>query len=96
MQSLIVVARLKPGAEAEARKLIAQGPPLDLQASGLTRNTIYLSEGEVVFLFEGPDADRVMHEFVNDPVASAQLATWGHLLDGSPFLARQEFDWRAG
>ncbi|MBI4898287.1 MAG: hypothetical protein HY827_07950 [Actinobacteria bacterium] len=95
MQSLIVVARLRPGVEAEVRELIAQGPPLDLQSSGLTRNTIYLSENEVVFLFEGPDAERVMHEFLNDPVASARLASWGHLIDGTPFMARREFDWQA-
>lgn len=94
MQSLVVITRLKPGAEAEARELISQGPPLDLSASGLTRNSVYISEGEVIFLFEGPDAERVVHELVNDPVASAQFAAWGHLVEGTPFTAHREFHWQ--
>lgn len=94
MQSVVVVARLKPEAEAEARELINQGPPLNLPASGLTRNSVYLSEDEVIFLFEGPDAERVVHELVNDPVASAQFAAWGHLIEGTPFTARREFHWQ--
>src|SRR5665647_2213983 len=95
MQSMIVVARLKPGAEAEARELIEQGPPYDMAASGLTHHSVFLSADEVIFLFEGPDAERVVHGMVNDPVASAQFATWAHLIEGTPFFVRREFDWWA-
>lgn len=95
MESFVVVAPLKPNTQDQARDLIAQGPPMDLEASGLTRHSVYLSANEVIFLFEGPDAQRVVEGMVNDPVMSAQFSAWGPLLDGTPFTARRVFDWSA-
>src|ERR1035437_9699683 len=95
MQTMIVIARLKPGTEAEARALIEQGPPFDSAASGLTHHSVFLTADEVIFLFEGPDAEHVVHSLVNDPVASAQFSVWAPLLKTTPFVARREFDWRA-
>lgn len=95
MESLIVVARLKPGAEEEARELVAQGPPFDLAATDLARHSVYVSGDEVIFLFEGPGAEAVVESFVNDPVTSASFAVWGRLVEGTPHAARREFDWPA-
>ena len=95
MESLVVVAHLKPDAYEEACALIKQGPPFDLENSGLTRNAVFCSPREVIFLFEGPDAEATVERMLNDPVVSARFSVWGHLIDGAPVRAVREFEWHA-
>ena len=57
MERLVLIASLKPGAEAAADDLIAAGPPFDLEKSGFERHAIYLSSGEAVFVFEGHEVE---------------------------------------
>lgn len=95
MESLVVVAHLKPDAYEEACALVKNGPPVPLADSGLTRNAVFCSHREVIFLFEGPDAEVIVQRMLNDPVASAQFSVWGHLIDGVPARAGLEFEWNA-
>jgi hypothetical protein len=53
MARVAIVARLKEGGGPRAAELIAAGPPFELAETGLTRHSVYLSAGEVVFVFEG-------------------------------------------
>ncbi len=52
MSPFVVTARLKPGAGAEASRLVGEGPPFDLEASGLERHYVFLTGDEIIFLFE--------------------------------------------
>lgn len=94
MESLVVVAHLKPDTYEEACALIKQGPPFNLENSGLTRNAVFCSPREVIFLFEGADAEGIVERMLNDPVASAQFSTWGRLIEGVPVRAVREFEWQ--
>jgi hypothetical protein len=90
-----VVARLKDGAEARARELIAQGPPFDPQEMGFDRLAVYLSPGEVVFRFEGRGAAQKLADVLDDMVVSASFSAWAPLLDGTPRLAHESYFWEA-
>ena len=59
---------------------------------------MYLSAGEVVFAFEGPDVDVVLDEMIENPFEpdiGAALERWRPLIEGQPRIARAHFDWRA-
>jgi hypothetical protein len=67
MEQLAIVARLKPGTEPRAAELIAQGAPFDPSAIGLRRHAIFLSAGEVVFLFEGDEVEWTVDSLIDEP-----------------------------
>lgn len=98
MRKLALIARLKPGVEQQAAELLAGGPPFDPAERGLKRHTVYLSAGEVVFVFEGPEADAVVDDMVENPFEpkiNAALDRWRPLIEGQPRIARPFFDWPA-
>jgi hypothetical protein len=96
MERIAVTARLKPDASQRAAELIAQGPPFDPEAAGFERHSVYLSHGEVVFVFEGPQVEWLLDELVSpDPDASAFRA-WEPLIDGIPRIARETYFWERG
>ena len=55
MNRLVLVARLKPEATAAAAELVAHGPPFDPEERGLSRHGVFVSAGEVIFVFEAPE-----------------------------------------
>jgi hypothetical protein len=95
MSRFAVVARLKPGAEARARALVEAGPPFDPAVLGVERHHVYLSYGEVVFLFEGAGIEWALDDEVDRPFRSPAFEAWKPLLDGPPRLAREVFAWKA-
>lgn len=98
MEQLAIVVRLKPGLEEEARNLIQQGPPFEIGESGLERHTIYLSAGEVVFVFEGREVEWIIDAMVQDPfrpMLSDAFENWRPLVDAEPRIARPTFSWQS-
>src|SRR5579862_5314537 len=103
---LVVAVPLKPGCLGRARRLLAHGPPVDPAALGLTGHTVYLREGEAVFVFRGPDVDaKVSRAMRSTAVWRAGLA-WQECIAGRPRLyhstdilsreATVAFSWSAG
>lgn len=93
MDRLAVVARLRPDTETRAKALIEAGPPFDPGEVGLSRHDVYLSHGEVVFVFEGPEVEWIVDALVDDPFRSPVFAAWEPLLDRPPRLARPVYHW---
>ena len=93
MQRIAVIARLRPGSENEARNLIESGPPFSPDELGLTSHDVYLGDGNVVFVFIGPDVEREGARLLNDPVRSASFSAWGPLLEGAPSIAQPVYHW---
>lgn len=85
MDRVVLVARLKPGAEGRAAALVGEGPPFDPAERGLSRHTVYLSAGEVVFVFEGDEVEWIVEEMVYEPAGRAVASA----------LERGESSWRA-
>lgn len=96
MEQIAIVARLKSGAEPHAADLIAEGPPFEPARSGLERHTVYLSAGEVIFVFEGHEVEWIVDGLVDEPFhwpVLAALDEWRPLLEDNPRIARPMFTW---
>jgi hypothetical protein len=93
MSRLVVVAPLKPGARDAARLLIENGPPFDPATTALTAHEVFLTDREVVFVFEGEDARKTVEELVGDPGVWRAATAWKECLDGRPRLADETFVW---
>jgi hypothetical protein len=96
VERLALIAPLKPGAETAAVELIAADPPFELELSGFERHTIYLSAGEVVFVFEGHQVEWALDALLDEPfnwTLSDAFERWRPLLDEPPRIAREQFSW---
>lgn len=99
MSRLVFVAPLKPGKRAEARRLLAEGPPFDLAATRFDRHDVYLTDEEAVFVFEADDEIATLDLAAEDPALWRAAHAWRDVLDGRPRVATVEFTWvreRAG
>jgi hypothetical protein len=98
MKRVAIVARLKEGSGPRAAQLIAVGPPFDLAEIGLASHSVYLSAGEVVFVFEGDQVEWTVDELIDNPFrpeVRGALDQWQAIIDGSPRVAREQFGWHA-
>ena len=96
MDKVAIVGRLKPGAEPRAAELLAQGAPFDAEDIGLERHVVYLSAGEVVFVFEGPEVDSVVDSLISEPFhwpLVRAMEAWRPLIEGNPRIARPAYEW---
>jgi hypothetical protein len=96
VKRIALIGRLKPGAEEEAVRLIEAGPPFDPGERGFDRHVVYVSAGEVVFVFEGQEVEWLVDELVNEPEGGTiptALAAWRDLVDGEPRIARAAYAW---
>jgi hypothetical protein len=98
MERVAIVVRLKQGSGPRAAQLIEAGPPFDLAGTGMVHHSVYLSAGEVVFVFEGPQVEWIVDELVDNPFrpkVRAAFERWRSIVDGPPRIAREQFGWRA-
>jgi hypothetical protein len=97
MERVAIVARLKHGSAPRAAQLIAEGPPFDLAEIGLVAHSVYLSPGEVVFVFEGHDVEWIVDELIDSPFQhelQTVLGRWRAIVEGPPRIAREQFEWQ--
>jgi hypothetical protein len=98
MERLAIVIRLKEGTGPRAAELIAADPPYDLAETGIVHHSVYLSAGEVVFVFEGHQVEWMVDDLINDPFQpklQSAFDRWRSIVDGSPRIARERFGWEA-
>lgn len=59
-------------------------------------HAVYLSAGEVVFVFEGPEVDVIVGDMVDSPFeprVKAALNKWRPLIEGQPRIGRLAYEW---
>ena len=93
MHRLLITAHLQEGKNEEAARLLGAGPPFDPEELGLHRHAAYLTADEIVFVFEAPEVEWIVHDLVDDPVLSTSLAPWRALVDGPPHIAHEHYFW---
>jgi hypothetical protein len=96
MERVAIVARLKEGSGPRAAELIAAGPPFDLSQTGIVHHSVYLSAGEVVFVFEGHQVEWMVDALIDDPFQpklQSAFDAWRSIVDGPPRIARERFGW---
>jgi hypothetical protein len=97
MEQLAIVATLRDDAEEEARRLIDLGPPFDLAERGFTRHSVFMSQDEIVFVFEARDVEGILNAMVTDEgawVLQSTFEAWRPLLEGEPRVAPLVFSWK--
>jgi hypothetical protein len=95
MERIAITARLRPGSDERARKLLNAGPPFDPARVGFTRHSVFLGNDLVVFVFEGERLAPRLSGLINDPVRAAAFGAWAPLLADRPRLAHEAYHWAA-
>ena len=95
MSRLVVVAPLKQGSLPRAKELLAEGPPFALEDSRFDAHEVFLTDSEVVFVFEGSSTEgETLTLSAEDPTIARAAEAWAECLDGRPRLARSAFSWK--
>lgn len=93
MTHLVLIAPLKPGMVERARKLLDQGPPFDLESTAFDSHSVYLTDREVVFVFEGQGSGTLALQ-ADDPGLRLAAEAWRECLSERPRVARLGFSWQ--
>jgi hypothetical protein len=93
MDRVVLVARLRPDAREDAVKRLAQERTSPRVERAFDRKAIFLSESEIVFLFEGEEVDESLREIFNDPVRSSEIGPWLPLFDGPLHRVPEAYFW---
>ena len=93
MDRVVLLARLKDGARDRAEQLLTDAARADAPQDAFERGTIFLTDREIVFLFEGADADETVRAILDDPVRSTVLTPWLPLFEGPLHPVRQAYSW---
>jgi hypothetical protein len=96
MERVVLVARLRDGARQRARELAASPLPNDPAADGFRRVAVFLSEKEIVFMFEADSAESIVRRILNDPVQSTAITPWLPLFDGPLHRTEEAYYWQCG
>ncbi len=92
-----VVVPIRRGTADVVRRLVAEGPPFDVEVLGLERHHVFVSEREVLFFFEGESAAAAVDLLAQSPSVLKAAVRWRGVLAGRPRLAQERFSWtRAG
>jgi hypothetical protein len=89
-----VVVPLRPDALETARRLVDEGPPVDLADTTLESHAVFLSDREAVFVFEGPDVRAVVEQLIGEADVWAAATVWRGCLDGKPRIAEATYAWQ--
>lgn len=89
----LIVVPLRKGSREKALDLVAQGPPFDLQATGLTRHEVFVSDDRAIFLLEGPRIDETVERLLHDVSVWRTAVAWRSCLAGRPTLANPAYSW---
>jgi hypothetical protein len=87
-----LVVPLRPGTQAEAEALLSRGPPFDPEDFGLQRHEVFLTDSEVVFVFEGRSDVFRDHVAAERTIWTAAEA-WRPLIAGPIRLGLQAYAW---
>jgi hypothetical protein len=96
MSRLVVVAPLRPGMRERAAELLTEGPPFVLEETDFDRHDVFLTDDEVVFVFEGDAGKGPLRLDAEDPSLLVAAEAWQDLLAERPRLATTAFSWTRG
>jgi hypothetical protein len=89
---VVVVLPIKEGSRRRVRELLEGGPPFDPAGSGLHQHHAFLTDHEVVFVFEAADASALEHLVADAQVWKAAIG-WRDHMAGPPRIAESAYSW---
>jgi hypothetical protein len=90
---LVVVLPLRNGTREKARALLKHGPPFDLEATEIERHEVYLTEREVIFVFESSARSATVRLPGEDLSLWKAAAAWQRLIAGKPRKGETAYSW---
>jgi hypothetical protein len=91
-ERLVLVVPLKADARPKAESLLAKGPPFEPADLGLENHEVFLTDREVVFVFEGLPGLLLNRSAENEAIWNA-AAAWEPLVEGSIRFAERVYSW---
>ena len=91
--AVAVVVPLREGTREVASEFLAEGPPFDPAEIGLTGHRVFLTDSEVLFLFETEGELATLDRILAEPEFWTVASAWEHLAAGEPRVATIAFDW---
>ena len=89
-----VILPIRGGTADAARRLVAEGPPFDIEGVGLERHHVFVSEREVVFFFEGDSGPAAIEALSRSANVLKAAVRWRRIVSGPPRLAYEQFGWQ--
>ena len=93
MSRLVLVVPLKEGAHARVREILNEGPPFDLEETRFDRHQVFLTEREVVFVFEAAGPAATLELSAEDPELWRAGAAWQECMAARPRKAETAYSW---
>jgi hypothetical protein len=76
------------------RELVRRGPPYDLtQVPGLERHEVYVTDRDVMFVFEGADPGFALERVMRDARVWSALERWDDYVAGQPSVLEPDYTW---
>jgi hypothetical protein len=96
MKRFVAIFELKPGAGPEVSAMLREGPPFDIDATGLERHFVFLGGDRLVFLFEGEHADREARHLLAESKTFERFMRLAPLIEAGPETPVEAFGWERG
>jgi hypothetical protein len=90
---VVIVVPIKPESTAAVHELVQHGPPFDPELMALDRHEVYVTDGEVIFVFEGADSAHVVDRIVAQPGLWRGALAWQTHIAGPPRVAQPAYVW---
>lgn len=91
--SVVVVAPLREDMREVACEFLTEGPPFDPKELGLSRHQVFVTDREVVFVFESEHERAALAQVLAEPDVWSVVSAWGHLLADQPRIATTVYEW---
>jgi len=92
---LAILAEIRPGKRNELERVLAQGPPFNLQAEGFEHHEVFLGDTEIVFVFTGPGAAGQLERLASTPELARRMVRLADVVT-APRVLQQTYEWRRG
>ncbi len=93
MRRFVIVAELREGSARRVAEVLREGPPYALEQTSLERHEVFLSEREVVFLFEGVHAEEEAKRLLGEDRLLESAGRLGVHLRSRPRVPAELFGW---
>ena len=93
MSRLVIVVPLREGTKDRARALLEEGPPFELEETQLERHEVFLTDHEVIFVFEAPGDEPPLQLQAGNPLLRTAATAWKEYMAGRPRKAETAFFW---
>ncbi len=93
-EAVAVVVPLAEGKAEVVRAFLDEGPPFHPGEVGLESHRVFLTEREVVFVFESEDGAKALERILAEPEVWEVAPHWQRHVAGEPRIGLAVFEWR--